>query len=1425
MFRLHRNKPAKSGEKIDFKFSNFQAIQVPKGWDKLFVSLVSVETGKSMAKTSKALVRNGNCQWMETLSESILFSRDDTSKELEEKTLKLIVAMETSLTGSGTPQSSDSAEGSAQGENFFIRGNLNGDAQDSIGGLASNNFQNGAPHSNYLVGDHCQSNHSSFNSRINDSTNHSLELGEDSGQSPSHVIALPSLRNAGSSKKLLGAEEDAIEELQGEAKMWESNTHKLMLDLDMFRKEFSDQSKILENMDSELSAVCAERDSLNKEVEQLKLLLEESRMKHATVEDLKLQGKGLAHVCELENEIKFQRDSNANLNQQLKRSQESNIELLSVLQELEVTIEKQKIEIENISALKLKCSEVENSIQGNLEENQTLVLQLQQSEGSVKHLQAKMQLLEQAMDDKNYEIENEQTSNKQNLLDIEAAYKWKLSAKEEEIGRLEAKLSESLKERQLEKIVSVNEANLISDIEALKEKVQELERDCNELTEENLDLVIKLKESKNNTVRVGPSFDFSSGEQFKLFSNSESEASELKSQVYQLEEELKEEVLVEDQLAAFETPSILLELFKQIEIAFSQLNKPWHNISPRVNRKANFFYLDKLVNLTVTDVIGNEGHARSILNHLTELNKLLEARIADCEEILKHNEIEIREEDRNVVETQKKMEDYITKVNNLSLSIQELESLKMDLEFEITYLGKELDEKRSKIVELEADLLSKEEEIEVFRQRQGELQAEVSNLQNEKNKVEESTEIVQTEPSITSNYLEDLRNDPVMPGESANSHAASSEILERKYSEIENGKREPVLHLSELEQENMLLCQRISGLEDQLRCLTDERESNQLELENSKSVAMSLQDEIKMLELEMEAQKEDLKWTLKDLQSQLSEAREEGEYLKNANKNLQATAESMREECSSLQKSHGELKKQKLELHEHCAHLEAELRESQICLTDYSRRFEDLESNLCSALQDFSSKENFLNSELDALLLENKKLKEAVDEVNRLRADKVRLEYTLQEVQSKVYLTENELNRIKKESEKKVQELMNELAASEQKLDMMMDECEKMENYKLIEENLMTIINGLKAKLTVSESECHQLLEETTDLKVQLQRIAHLEDVILDLKSKLSTTSLEKEKLEASLHLISGECEELKAENIALLEKISGLQRSVSELEHFKQNCVALEEKLRQMEGDLAAREALSSQDEELKNELDQIKRENMQFQQKIQTLEEQKDECSKKAQALGEELKLMDQNQGRNETSKKKIPIISKSDIKVTSNHIDLKHTKNDMVKSTNQHRDTRKKPSTKSGRAQELLKGHQNPNRSQCQRVGNIEYDHHDESPHSIQADLMSKIQSLENELADALEANNMYKAQLNRLVPEGGSCGVDAPDKSMVEGDIVAKERYERKKSSLEAELRDIRERYFHMSLKYAEVEAQREELVMKLKGSKNGKRWFS
>ncbi|CAN6476962.1 unnamed protein product [Victoria cruziana] len=91
--RLQRFKSEKSTDRIEFKFSQIQVNQVPRGWDRLVVTIVSVETGKIIAKSNRSLVRDGTCQWTETFSEFISPSQDDTSKDNEERLFKFVVAM------------------------------------------------------------------------------------------------------------------------------------------------------------------------------------------------------------------------------------------------------------------------------------------------------------------------------------------------------------------------------------------------------------------------------------------------------------------------------------------------------------------------------------------------------------------------------------------------------------------------------------------------------------------------------------------------------------------------------------------------------------------------------------------------------------------------------------------------------------------------------------------------------------------------------------------------------------------------------------------------------------------------------------------------------------------------------------------------------------------------------------------------------------------------------------------------------------------------------------------------------------------------------------------------------------------------------------------------------------------------------------
>ncbi|KAJ6746748.1 PROTEIN MLP1-LIKE [Salix koriyanagi] len=198
------------------------------------------------------------------------------------------------------------------------------------------------------------------------------------------------------------------------------------------------------------------------------------------------------------------------------------------------------------------------------------------------------------------------------------------------------------------------------------------------------------------------------------------------------------------------------------------------------------------------------------------------------------------------------------------------------------------------------------------------------------------------------------------------------------------------------------------------------------------------------------------------------------------------------------------------------------------------------------------------------------------------------------------------------------------------------------------------------------------------------------------------------------------------------------------------------------MEGDLMAKEAFCEQYAEINSELTRIRRANKQLQQQIRQVEEDKLVCLTRTQSLeGEVMFLKEQQQNQRDSERR----------------------------------------NSYSNRLQEGDCGYKIPDG----------------------VDLASRSRSLEENLAKALEENNSYKIQLKRLKSEGRK-SFTRSRKSTAEGEVVPKEKFERAKSSLEAELRDIRERYFHMSLKYAEVEANREELVMKLKAYSSGKRWL-
>uniref|UniRef100_A0A0R0HQ07 Uncharacterized protein n=1 Tax=Glycine max TaxID=3847 RepID=A0A0R0HQ07_SOYBN len=641
-----------------------------------------------------------------------------------------------------------------------------------------------------------------------------------------------------------------------------------------------------------------------------------------------------------------------------------------------------------------------------------------------------------------------------------------------------------------------------------------------------------------------------------------------------------------------------------------------------------------------------------------------------------------------------------------------------------------------------------------------------------------------------------------------------------------------------------------------LRDLTNEQEFRLSELENSRSQAARLQEKIMEMQSEIDSSTEDLKQKLMVAKIHWSEAQEECEYLRGANQKLQITIEDLAEECSSFEKLNGDLKQQNLKLEGYCSHMEARLRESDERFSKCSEGVELLEKKFDLKLEDIASKEKHLTSDLDGFFYENRKHMEqaqvllnqmqmemmvetqnleleveklslklsaahdekeriasnAMLEVSTLRADKAKLESAFEEAQSKVSLAKKEVDMIQSQYEQKLEDLTTQLAEYKIKMEMLMTEHEKLlklvEDYKSRELKFKSTINALELKLTVTEYERQQVMDESGILKVQLQQTHQFENEIIALKNELDASNSEKERLEASLCLTSELCEDLKAEKISSGLKILALEQAASELEDCKKTRASLEEKLLQLENDLKAKETRCVQDTELSHS----KRINRQHQQTIQLLEQEKAEFQTKAQVLEEELKLI-KEQKRNQVSKlnrKSLPV-----------HDDLKASKNPVVKNTIQYRSNRRK-SLKNDR--EVMKDQQDPGYSiKHQSEVETELGLLDENVHAVEVDPLPKTQLVENELAKEKEVKNIYEVQFDRSPSQDRNNQANGPVKPMAE-ELVTKEKFERTKSMLEAELRDIQERYFHMSLKYAEVEAEREELVMKLKATRK-KGWLS
>jgi predicted nucleic acid-binding Zn-ribbon protein len=99
-----------------------------------------------------------------------------------------------------------------------------------------------------------------------------------------------------------------------------------------------------------------------------------------------------------------------------------------------------------------------------------------------------------------------------------------------------------------------------------------------------------------------------------------------------------------------------------------------------------------------------------------------------------------------------------------------------------------------------------------------------------------------------------------------------------------------------------------------------------------------------------------------------------------------------------------------------------------------------------------------------------------------------------------------------------------------------------MEAARCNEENLRKTSDELELKYKSSDYEKQQVMDEISGLKIQVNKMASIQDEVSKLQISRDQDQFEKKKLEELLQSLSEECEELKAQKSMLTDKVSCIQ-------------------------------------------------------------------------------------------------------------------------------------------------------------------------------------------------------------------------------------------------------------------------------------------
>ncbi|XP_058770127.1 uncharacterized protein LOC131643819 [Vicia villosa] len=1187
LYRSGRNSRDKFQERLDFKFYDFKALEIEKGWNQLFVSIISIETGETIAKSNKALVKNGECGWEETMLSSIWISDYSLQDNNQSCILKLLVAMGsprfgtlgeatinlTSYIGQETftvslPLTQHSSCGAIlqvkiqcltprknyrkdvnsygeemsvgyddvdrisnasdttfsrtsvsshcdQLENIFYPGELSSKRRGSlttcsdhdIGSLDSSfpSWIENLPQQGNVNGwktnvqerrdsscsdDGPYSLYDASTLKHASSTSATLSLGteiqdkmEDFGKL-SHAGDTTSTMSVCSSKDMLGAAQVTIELLHGEVKMWEEGSRKLMTDMERLRKELHKKSKHKKDLEIELSASRKENGDLKEEIQRLTAVVKQN--------DSNV-------IKKLKEEISYQKGLNHDLEVKLNKTQESNIDIVSIFRNFEKKVEKQKMVIAELSRKSLHFQNVENNNSDGIEDSDEEDFSL-----SIDALPEKMRK-------EFYHSGFDFSSNENAIRCLHEGIEL------QELGNSETE-RQAMREKQ---------KNLESTIQLLEKTLDEKDQEMQTVTKRLMAQTFeKEKQILNFEKKLHDGVNAFSNEILALTQR----VQDLEAEFCQRHGESGEDLVTSDSFpsnfllfnfdTAINITEAFLELYKQLLLSVEKLKDQDFLLSITKNESQ----LSK-----VAGKIDFKELTEAILCTIIQLNKLLESKATSFKNVMNH-----QGEQRNVSELESP-DDNRNSLSELEAEVAELSERISGLEAEVRHLNEE-----KALTHL---ALENSENIVIY------LQAEIRRMENLNEGQKVDLKIMGE--SIQKKWIEAQEECGFLKRSNLKLQTTNENLIQvSKTLQMSNG---------ELRIQNLALHNRYTVLESKL---------------GESQVAFS--DIMKLVE---------------DLECKFSSMLEE----------IALKEETINVDLEALIQENIK-QNERFTIEERFLRQVYKEKAAEVC--NLQRKVEHLTDQLS-----------------DIFHRHNKIASKVVLDVYDLCADKTMTEDALQEEQEKVKLYEAKLDNLQAEYEVMVHNYTEELAVMTEDQETLMINHEKvvvlLGKSKSNEEKLKGVVRGLEVELKASELERLQATEEIYELEVQLQKTEVLQNELFIFKRSLCEAEIEYRKLEASYQMLSLEYGVLKAEKVSYMQRLSITEKVTSELENCKRNKVELEDKILRLEWNLAKNEASRRNNAQLKYELAQATRENDKLCNRKDSLQQENEEYQKKVKAL----------------------------------------------------------------------------------------------------------------------------------------------------------------------------------------------------------------